>query len=77
MSSLKLVVAPPGLAAVASKPLVPAESPFFAADQTMYSNDGVFLAVHNSTGGLGYRVLRASDGVFLGRLTATIDPDAE
>lgn len=46
-----------------------------AADQTVYSTDGVFLAVHNSTGGLGYRIHRAADGVFLGTLVATIDPD--
>lgn len=44
-----------------------------SANQTVYSSDGAFLAVHNSNGGLGYRVLRASDGVFLGMLTATID----
>src|SRR6267142_7283993 len=43
-----------------------------SADQTIYSSDGVFLAVHNSSGGLGYRVYRAADGVFLGTLTATI-----
>ena len=43
------------------------------ADQTVYSNDGVFLAVHNRNGGFNYRVLRASDGVFLGTLNATIE----
>lgn len=42
-------------------------------DQTIFSSDGAFLAVHNSSGGLGYRVHRAADGVFLGTLTATVD----
>jgi hypothetical protein len=42
------------------------------ADQTIFSSDGVYLAVHNSSGGLGYRVHRAADGVFLGTLTVTI-----
>src|SRR5215510_4722694 len=39
-----------------------------SADQTIYSGDGVFLAVHNSNRGLGYRVHRAADGLFLGTL---------
>ena len=43
------------------------------ANQTIYSGDGVFLAVHNSSGGLGYRVHRAADGFFLGNLTVTVD----
>jgi WD40 repeat protein len=43
------------------------------ADQTIFSTDGAFLAVHNSIGGLGYRVHRAADGVFLGMLTVTVD----
>jgi WD40 repeat protein len=43
------------------------------ADQTVYSTDGAFIAVHNSSDGLGYRVHRAVDGVFLGILTVTID----
>jgi len=42
-------------------------------NQTIYSSDGVYLAVHNTSGGLGYRVHRAADGVFLGNLTVTID----
>jgi WD40 repeat protein len=46
-----------------------------AADQALYSTDGAFLAVHNSSGGLGYRVHRAVDGVFLGTLMVTIDPN--
>jgi WD40 repeat protein len=45
------------------------------ADQTIYSADGAFIAVHNSNGGLGYRVHRAVDGVFLGMLTVTVDGD--
>jgi WD40 repeat protein len=44
-----------------------------SADQTIYSIDGVYLAVHNSSDGLGYRVHRAADGLFLGMLTTTID----
>ena len=43
------------------------------ADQTLYSTDGAFLAVHNTGGGLSYRVYRATDGVFLGLLTVTVD----
>src|SRR5919202_537748 len=35
------------------------------ADQTVFSTDGVFLAVHNSNAGLGYRVYRAANAVFL------------
>jgi WD40 repeat protein len=45
-----------------------------SANQTLYSTDGQFLAVHNTSGGLGYRVHRAADGVFLGMLTVTIEP---
>src|SRR6185295_9824308 len=44
-----------------------------SAEQTIYSADGAFIAVHNSGGGLGYRVHRAADGVFLGTLTVTVD----
>ncbi len=43
------------------------------ADQTVYSINGTYLAVHNRSGGLGYRVHRAADGSFLGTLAATID----
>jgi len=43
------------------------------ADQTLYSTDGAFIAVHNSSAGLGYRVHGAPDGVFLGMLTVTVD----
>src|SRR4029453_16576324 len=43
------------------------------ADQTIYSSDGAFLAVHNRSGGLGYRVHRAADGLFLGTLTVTVE----
>jgi WD40 repeat protein len=45
------------------------------ADQAIYSTDGSFLAVHNSGGGLSYRVHRATDGVFLGALTVTVGSD--
>ena len=44
-----------------------------SANQTIYSTDGGFIAVHNSSGGLGYRVHRAADGVFLGMLTVTVN----
>ena len=42
-------------------------------DQTIYSTDGVFLAVHNRNRGPNYRVYRASDGLFLGTIVVTID----
>ena len=45
------------------------------ANQTIYSADGAFIAVHNSSSGLGYSVHRAADGVFLGMLTVTVDVD--
>jgi len=41
-------------------------------DQTIYSTDGLFLAVHNVDDGLGYRVYRAADGVFLATIVVTI-----
>jgi WD40 repeat protein len=44
-----------------------------SVNQTIYSTDGNFIAVHNSSGGLGYRVHRALDGMFLGALTVTVD----
>ena len=43
------------------------------ADQTIYSINGMFLAVHNESSGLTYRVYRAADGVFVGMITGTID----
>src|SRR5258705_942804 len=39
-----------------------------SGNQAIYSADGGFIAVHNSSGGLGYRVHRATDGEFLGML---------
>jgi len=42
------------------------------ADQTLYSTDGAYLAVHNRSGGLSYRVHRAVDGFFLGMLNVTV-----
>jgi WD40 repeat protein len=45
------------------------------ANQVFYSADGAFIAVHNSGDGLGYRVHRAVDGVFLGMLTVAVDAD--
>jgi WD40 repeat protein len=44
-----------------------------SANQTVFSRDGGLLAVHNSNSGLGYRVHRVADGVFLGTLAVTID----
>ena len=41
----------------------------------VYSNDGTQLAVYNVNRPLAYRVHRASDGVFLGSLVITIDPN--
>jgi WD40 repeat protein len=46
-----------------------------SADQTVYSADGEFIAVHNSSGGLGYRIYRAADGIFVGTLTVTVGSD--
>jgi len=42
-------------------------------DQTIYSNDGTYLAVHSLNKGLDYRVYRVSDGAFLGTLLVTVD----
>ena len=42
-------------------------------DQTIYSTDGAYLAVHNQSGGLDYRIYQAIDGLFLGKLLVTID----
>ena len=42
-------------------------------DQTIYSVDGEFLAVHNINSGLDYRVYRVNDGLFLGTILVTID----
>ena len=41
--------------------------------QAIYSSDGTFIAVHNSSGGIDYRVHRAVDGFFLGLLAVTLD----
>lgn len=45
------------------------------ADQTVYSNDGTLLAVHNTGRGGAYRVHRAATGVFIGGITITIQPN--
>ena len=42
-------------------------------DQTNYSTDGLYLAVHNLNKGLDYRVYRATDGFFLGTIVVTMD----
>ena len=46
-----------------------------SADQTAYSTDGAMIAVHNSDRGGALRVHRAADGVFLGTLVITIQPN--
>jgi len=43
------------------------------ADQTVYSADGLHIAVHNQSGGLGFRVYRGSDGLFEGEIAVSID----
>jgi WD40 repeat protein len=43
------------------------------ADQVIYSTEGVYLAIHNRSGGLGYRIHRSADGAFLGDLNVTLD----
>jgi WD40 repeat protein len=45
-------------------------------DQTIYSTDGVLLAVHSINKGLDYRVYRAADGVFLGTILVTFDSNS-
>jgi WD40 repeat protein len=42
------------------------------AEQVIYSVDGQYFAVQNSASGLNFLVHRATDGVFLGALVATI-----
>jgi WD40 repeat protein len=42
------------------------------ADQVIYSIDGLYLAVHNRSGGLGYRIHRSADGAFLGDFGVTL-----
>src|SRR3954469_8803609 len=42
-------------------------------DQTVYSNDDLYLAVHNRGRGPDYRVYRAADGLFLGTIVVTFD----
>jgi WD40 repeat protein len=46
-----------------------------SANQAIFSRDGALLAVHNTNAGLGYRVHRAADGMFLGTLAVTINAD--
>jgi WD40 repeat protein len=43
-----------------------------SVDQAIFSKDSQYLAVHNSGGGMDFRVHRASDGLFLGKLTVLI-----
>ncbi len=42
-------------------------------DQTIYSNDGMLLAVHSIDKGLDYRVYRVADGVWLGTILVSFD----
>ncbi|UHQ20674.1 WD40 repeat domain-containing protein [Lysobacter sp. KIS68-7] len=46
-----------------------------SADQVFYSTDSTLLGVHNSDRGGAFRIHRASDGVFLGTLVITIQPN--
>lgn len=45
------------------------------ADQAIFSNDGALVAAHNSGQGWTWRVHRAADGVFVGKLVATLQPN--
>src|SRR6185436_773984 len=46
-----------------------------AVTQAFYSTNGAFLAAHNANDGAGFRVHRAADGVFLGKLLGTVGAD--
>lgn len=45
------------------------------ADQAIFSNDSTLIAAHNSGQGWTYRVHRAADGVFVGKLVGTLQPN--
>jgi WD40 repeat protein len=45
------------------------------ADQMIFSNDSALVAVHNSGQGWTFRVHRAADGVFIGKLVGTLQPN--
>ena len=44
-------------------------------DQTIFSDDSALVAAHNTGQGWTYRVHRASDGVFIGKLLGTLQPN--
>jgi len=45
------------------------------ADQTIFSTDSAMVAAHNSGQGWTWRVHRAADGVFVGKLVGTLQPN--
>lgn len=45
------------------------------ADQAIFSADGAMVAAHNSGQGWTWRVHRAADGVFIGKLVGTLQPN--
>lgn len=45
------------------------------ADQVIFSNNSALVAVHNTGQGWTYRVHRANDGVFIGKLVGTLQPN--
>lgn len=45
------------------------------ADQTIFSTDSTMVAAHNSGQGWTWRVHRAADGVFVGKLVGTLQPN--
>ncbi|WP_460711583.1 WD40 repeat domain-containing protein [Lysobacter terrae] len=45
------------------------------ADQTIFSLDSAMVAAHNSGQGWTWRVHRATDGVFIGKLVGTLQPN--
>jgi WD40 repeat protein len=46
-----------------------------SADQTIFSADSAMVAAHNSGQGWTWRVHRAADGVFVGKLVGTLQPN--
>jgi WD40 repeat protein len=44
------------------------------ADQTIFSSDSALVAAHNTGQGWTWRVHRAADGVFVGKLVGTLQP---
>jgi len=46
-----------------------------SVDQAIFSNDSALVAAHNSGQGWTYRVHRATDGVFVGKMIGTLQPN--